>query len=166
MILQAGLAAFLMLLIGDFLATFVYHVPEHVFGRYHAVVHHSPRRSFVRYVIRKGQPQALVSGFLAAFPYLMLVPLLWPLSAGGTLLGLGLAELHVIWRHQFAPGYRTPTAVKRLCQLCFITTPERHLIHHQNGNLAFGDVFTFYGQPAAQWLQFLRRLKRQLSQTA
>ncbi|MBT9311278.1 sterol desaturase family protein [Leptothoe kymatousa] len=153
----------LLLLLGDFVATFIYHVPEHVFGRYHSLVHHSPNRSFVSYAVRKHCPQALLPGFLGAFPYLMWVPFLWLLSPVGTMLGLLLAELHVIWRHQEAPSYSTPKSIKTLCRWCCITTPERHQLHHRNANLAYGDVFTFYGEPAQLWLNFLRQVKRQLA---
>ncbi len=151
----------LLLLLGDFIATFIYHVPEHVFGRYHSIVHHSPNRSFVSYAWRKNCPQALLPGFLGALPYLIWVPLLGWMSPLGTVIGLLLAELHVIWRHQFAPGYQTPQSLKVLCRWFYITTPERHQLHHRNANLAFGDVFTFYGKPAQYWLTLLRQLKRQ-----
>ncbi|NEQ49832.1 MAG: sterol desaturase [Leptolyngbya sp. SIO3F4] len=152
--------ALLLLLLGDFIATFVYHVPEHVFGRYHNIVHHSPNRSFVSYAWRKHCPRALIPGFLGAFPYLMWVPFLWLLSPTGTVIGLLLAELHVIWRHQFSTSYRTHKLIKLLCRWLCITTPERHKLHHKNANLAYGDVFTFYGKPAYYWLLFLRQLKR------
>ena len=148
------------------MATFAYHVPEHVFGRYHSLVHHSSQRSFVRYSIRNRQPQALIPGFLGAFPYLMWVPILWMVSPVGTLLGLLLAEAHVIWRHQFETGQQTPPSVQRLCRILCITTPERHEQHHRNANMAYGDIFTFYGKPALIWLLWLRQLKRQISQTA
>ena len=151
----------LLLLLGDFIATLVYPVPGQVFGRYHSIVHPSPNRSFVSYAWRKQRPQALLPGFLGALPYLMWVPLLGLLSPVGTALGLLLAELHVIWRHQFAPDYQTPKLIKILCRWFCITTPERHRLHHRNANLAFGDVFTFYGKPAQYWLTFLRQLKRQ-----
>jgi sterol desaturase/sphingolipid hydroxylase (fatty acid hydroxylase superfamily) len=160
-ILQIVLAALLLLLLGDFVATFVYHVPEHVFGRYHSLVHHSPNRSFIRYALRKRQPIALIPGFCSALPYLIFVPALWLISPIGILLGLVLAELHVIWRHQFAETYRTPPVIQTLCQWLWITTPERHQLHHQNGNLAFGDIFTFYGEPAERWLRYLRQFKQQ-----
>ncbi len=153
--------ALLMLLLGDFVATFIYHVPEHVFGRYHSIVHHSPNRSFVSYALRKHCPEALVPGFLGALPYLMWVPILGLINPIGTGIGLLLAELHVIWRHQFSSDYRTPKLIKLLCRWLWITTPERHRLHHRNANLAFGDVFTFYGRPAQSWLHFLRQLKRQ-----
>jgi sterol desaturase/sphingolipid hydroxylase (fatty acid hydroxylase superfamily) len=158
------LTAFLMLLLGDFIATFGYHVPEHVFGRYHSIVHHSPNRSFVLYAFRTKKFRALVPGFLAAFPYLMLVPLLWWLSPLGVILGLALAQAHVIWRHQFSPTYQTPFRVKRLCRCFGITTPERHRLHHRNAKLAYGDVFAFYGKPAESWFKFLTRLKHQITQ--
>ena len=151
----------LVLLLGDFIATFVYHVPEHVFGRYHSIVHHSPNRSFVSYAWRKHCPQALLPGFLGFLPYVIWVPVLWLLSPLGTVFGLLLAQMHVVWRHQFAPDYRTPKVVKSLCRLLWITTPERHRLHHKNANLAYGDVFTFYGKPAQFWLNFLRQVKRQ-----
>ena len=51
--------ASLLLLLGDFVATFCYHVPEHVFGKFHSIVHHSPKRSFIRYAIKNRQPIAL-----------------------------------------------------------------------------------------------------------
>ena len=158
--MEIALSALLLLLLGDFVATFLYHVPEHVFGRYHAIVHHSPHRSFVRYAWLNRQPVALLFGFLAFLSYVVWIPLLWSISAEGVLLGLVLAELHVIWRHQFSSRYQTPPLVKKLCRLLCITTPERHRLHHQNANLAYGDVFTFYAVPAQYWLKLLRQLKK------
>lgn len=155
-------SALLLLLLGDFVATFVYHVPEHVFGKFHSIVHHSPNRSFVSYAIRMRQPMALVDGFLSAFPYLAFIPLLWLISPWGVGLGLVLAELHVIWRHQFHPSYRTPTWLVKLCKIFCITTPERHRLHHRYAHRAFGDIFTFYDQPAQHWLRHLRTHKKRL----
>ena len=154
------LTAGLLLLLGDFVATFGYHVPEHVFGKFHTAVHHSPRRSFVRYAIRHRQPIALIDGFLSAAPYLIFIPILWPISPGGIVLGLVLAEGHVIWRHQFHPQYRTPDWLQQVCRIVGITTPERHWRHHRDGDQAFGDIFSFYGGPAALWLTGLRGLKQ------
>jgi len=152
--------AALLLLLGDLIATFCYHVPEHVFGKFHSIVHHSPERSFVRYAIKHRQPIALIDGFLSAFPYFVFIPLLWQISPWGVGLGLILAELHVIWRHRFFPSQPRPRWVSRLCALLCITTPERHRIHHQYANQAFGDIFAFYGKPAEWWLKYLRLLKR------
>jgi hypothetical protein len=156
------LTAFLVLLLGDFLATFAYHVPEHVFGKFHGIVHHSPNRSFVHYAIRTRNPLALIDGFLGAFPYLVLIPLLWPWSPGGVMVGLVLAEAHVIWRHQFSPNYQTPHWLTLLCTALGITTPERHLKHHQNARVAFGDIFAFYGPPARWWMKWLIGVRQQL----
>lgn len=158
--------ALLLLLLGDFVATFGYHVPEHVFGKFHSIVHHSPKRSFIRYAIKNRQPLALIDGFLSAFPYLLFIPVLWPISPGGVILGLILAELHVIWRHQFSPNYCTPPWIRQICRLLCITTPERHWIHHRYANKAFGDIFAFYGKPAELWLKQLRLLRQRWHQLA
>ncbi|WP_008312125.1 sterol desaturase family protein [Leptolyngbya sp. PCC 6406] len=159
-VIKALAAAGLLLLLGDFVATFCYHVPEHVFGKFHNIVHHSPRRSFVRYALRTRQPLALLDGFCSALPYFAFVPLLWLLSPWGIALGLLLAEGHVIWRHRFPPQYCTPDWLKILCRWIGITTPERHWIHHRYGYRAFGDIFSFYGKPAEMWLIWLRWVKR------
>ncbi|MEM1290696.1 MAG: sterol desaturase [Cyanobacteria bacterium P01_H01_bin.162] len=151
--------ASLLLLLGDFVATFCYHVPEHVFGKFHSIVHHSPKRSFIRYAIKNRQPIALIDGFFSAFPYFVFIPLLWRVSPGGVAVGLILAELHVIWRHQFSPRYYTPQWLRAICKTLGITTPERHLIHHRYANRAFGDIFAFYGKPAERWLKHLRLMK-------
>ncbi|MGF1568274.1 MAG: sterol desaturase family protein [Nodosilinea sp.] len=161
MVVNILLTALGLLLLGDFLATFAYHVPEHVFGKFHAIVHHSPNRSFVRYAIRTRTPVALIDGFLGAFPYLILIPFLWPFSPLGVGLGLLLAEAHVIWRHQFDPGYGTPAWLLSCCDTLGITTPERHFKHHQNARLAYGDIFAFYGPPARWWLRQLVALRQQ-----
>ena len=159
-VIKAIAVALLLLLLGDFVATFGYHAPEHVFGKFHSIVHHSPQRSFVRYAIRNRKPIALIDGFLGAFPYFLFLPWLWSVSTVGVTLGLGLAELHVIWRHQFSENYQTPRFVQKICKLFCITTPERHWLHHQNPNLAYGDIFTFYGKPAQLWLKNLRLLRK------
>ncbi|MGD1859120.1 MAG: sterol desaturase family protein [Leptolyngbyaceae cyanobacterium] len=154
------IAAVLLLLLGDFVATFGYHVPEHVFGKFHSLVHHSSERSFVRYAIKNRRPLALIYGFLSAFPYFMFIPLLWKISPWGVALGLFLAELHVIWRHRFFAAQQRPAWLSKLFRMLHITTPERHWIHHQYANQAFGDIFAFYGKPAEWWLKYLRSLKR------
>jgi sterol desaturase/sphingolipid hydroxylase (fatty acid hydroxylase superfamily) len=45
-------------------------------------------------------------------------------------------------------NWRTPKAIAIGCRLLFISTPERHLQHHQNAQLAYGDIFTFFHAPA------------------
>ena len=153
--------ALLLLLIGDFLSTFAYHVPEHVFGKFHTLVHHSKNRSFIHYAVLTRNPLVLLDGFAGALPYFIFVPWLWQISPWGTVLGLILGELHVIWRHVSIMDWETPIPIKTLCKFFFIITPEIHLQHHQNASLAFGDIFTFYDQPARAWLGFLSSLKKQ-----
>ncbi|MCA1991655.1 MAG: sterol desaturase, partial [Coleofasciculus sp. S288] len=147
-VLNTALVAFLLLLSGDFISTFFYHVPEHAFGKYHSVIHHGQNRSFIRYAVIKKKPVALIFGFLSFLPYIIFIPGFWHLSPLGTILGLLLAELHVLWRHASLRKWKTPDLIRRICKFLCITTPERHWLHHQNANLAYGDIFTFYDKPA------------------
>ncbi|MEY4520692.1 MAG: hypothetical protein RLZZ499_3292 [Cyanobacteriota bacterium] len=156
--------AWLLLLIGDFLSTFVYHVPEHVFGKFHTLVHHGKNRSFIHYAVLSRNPLVILDGFLGALPYFIFMPLTWNISPAGTILALILGELHVIWRHVSIINWQTPKAIAFCCRILFITTPERHLQHHQNAQLAYGDIFTFYHAPAIAWMQFLLNLKQKYRQ--
>jgi Fatty acid hydroxylase superfamily len=156
LIIQSLLIALFLLMIGDFIATFLYHVPEHVFGKYHQIIHHSSNRSFIRYAITHKKPQVLMSGFLAVTPYIIPIPFLWHISSPGVILGLIMAEMHVIWRHN--ENKKTPSIIVNICQIMFITTPEIHQQHHQNINSAYGDIFTFYNNPAKLWFKFLSNL--------
>ncbi len=154
------LASVLLLLIGDFLSTFLYHVPEHVFGKFHKIVHHGKNRSFIHYAVLSKNPLVLLDGFLGALPYFIFIPFGWQISPGGTIFGLILGELHVIWRHVSIIDWKTPKLVVFLCRFFFITTPERHFLHHQNSKLAYGDIFTFFHPPAIIWMKFLFKLRR------
>jgi hypothetical protein len=167
-LIKAIFIAVLLLLIGDFLSTFFYHVPEHVFGKFHMLVHHGKNRSFIHYAVLSRNPLVILDGFLGALPYFIFVPFVWNISATGAILALILGELHVIWRHVSILNWQTPKAIAFFCRLLFITTPERHLQHHQNAQLAYGDIFTFYHLPAIAWMRFLLILKqkyRQISNT-
>lgn len=148
------------MLIGDFIATFLYHVPEHVFGKYHLIVHHSPNRSFIRFAIARKKPQVLISGFLGFLPYLLPIPSLWQISPLGVILGLLLAECHVIWRHNYEGEAKTPEIVNQICQKLFITTPQRHWQHHLEVDSTYGDIFTFYDLPAQQWQKLLTSVQQ------
>jgi hypothetical protein len=159
-ILKIIFVALFLLLIGDFISTFVYHVPEHVFGKFHTLVHHSKNRSFIHYAVLTRNPLVVLDGLLGALPYFIFVPWLWNISAIGTILGLILGELHVIWRHVSIIDWHTSQPIKYLCKCLFITTPEQHWLHHQDANLAYGDIFTFYDFPAQTWLKFLRSIKK------
>ncbi len=158
-IIKIVFVAWLLLLIGDFLSTFLYHVPEHVFGKFHSIVHHGKNRSFIHYAVLTKNPLVLVDGFLGALPYFVFVPFGWQISPTGTILSLVLGEFHVIWRHVSVISWQTPKAISFLCRLLFITTPEIHWLHHKNANLAYGDIFTFYDRPAQKWKQFLTDVK-------
>ncbi|AOY80950.2 sterol desaturase family protein [Moorena producens JHB] len=159
-IIKILLVALVQLLLGDLLSTFVYHVPEHIFGKFHAIVHHSKNRSFIHYAVLTKNPLVILDGFAGAFPYLMFVPWFWQISPLGTILGLVLGELHVIWRHVSVMEWKTPQTLERLCNFLCITTPEKHWLHHQDATVAYGDIFTFYDQPAQAWYRFLMSVKK------
>lgn len=159
------LVAFLLLLVGDFISTFAYHVPEHVFGKFHTLVHHSKNRSFIHYAVLTRNPLVILDGLLGALPYFIFVPWFWNISPLGAVFGLILGELHVVWRHVSIIDWYTPKSITYLCKYLFITTPERHWLHHQDANLAYGDIFTFYDLPAQGWLKVLRSIKRKYQKT-
>ena len=163
-IIKAVIVTVLLLLVGDFLSTFFYHVPEHVFGKFHTLVHHGKNRSFIHYAVLSRNPLVILDGFLGALPYLIFIPFTWHISPIGTILALVLGEFHVIWRHVSVLNWRTPKAISLCCRLLFITTPERHQQHHENAQLAYGDIFTFYHEPAIAWMQFLVNLKHKYRQ--
>lgn len=160
LIIKIILVATVLLLVGDFLSTFFYHVPEHVFGKFHAIVHHGKNRSFIHYAVLSKNPLVLLDGFLGALPYLIFIPWSWQISPVGTILAVVLGEAHVIWRHVSIINWKTPRAIAWICNILFITTPERHWLHHQNANLAYGDIFTFFHDPALLWMQFLIKIKQ------
>jgi hypothetical protein len=163
-IVTAFIAAWLLLLLGDFFSTFCYHVPEHVFGKFHTIVHHGKNRSFFHYAVLTRNPLVFLDGMLGALPYFIFVPWLWQLSPIGTVIGLAFGEFHVIWRHVSILKWQTPKPIEILCNLLFITTPERHWQHHRNAFAAYGDIFTFFDPPAQKWLIFLRFIRRRLKQ--
>ncbi|MCC0178632.1 sterol desaturase [Waterburya agarophytonicola K14] len=154
-----------MLLVGDFLSTFFYHVPEHVFGKFHTIVHHGKNRSFIHYAVLSRNPLVILDGFLGALPYFIFVPWAWQVSPTGTIIALVLGKLHVIWRHVSILDWQTPKGIALCCGWFFIVTPERHWQHHQNSQMAFGDIFTFYHPPAIAWRRFLITVKKKYQKT-
>lgn len=154
--LEATVTAWLLLFFGDFLSTFVYHVPEHVFGNLHLKTHHSAKKDFRHYAILMLDFRVLLDGLLGAIPYLFVGSCLWSFSPVGVICGLILGQFHVWWRHTSVMNWQTPKAIAFLCQILFITTPEQHWLHHQKTNLGFGDIFTFFDRPAKTWLRWLR----------
>ncbi|WP_071187253.1 fatty acid hydroxylase [Trichormus sp. NMC-1] len=157
--LKAIAVTWLLLFFGDFLSTFFYHVPEHVFGSLHLTTHHSWKKDFRHYAILTFNPQVLLDGILGALPYLLVAVFLWSFSPIGVICGLLFGQFHVWWRHITSLGWKTSKPVTFVCQLLFITTPEQHWLHHQKTNLGFGDIFTFFEQPAKIWMRWLRLLR-------
>ncbi|MGB3292735.1 MAG: sterol desaturase [Phormidesmis sp.] len=160
--LKVAFVISLLLIIGDLISTFVYHVPEHAFGRLHCRVHHEKKQTFQHYAVLSQHPLVMLDGLLGALPYIALAVVLWPLSPVGAIAGLLFGEFHVVWRHTTKMGWQTPIWAKRLCGFLWVVTPEAHWIHHENGDVAFGDIFTFFDKPAQQWLRSLIRLKKRL----
>lgn len=159
--LKTSIVAWLLLCLGDFLSTFCYHVPEHVFGRLHLQTHHSSKQTFRHYAILAANFKVILDGILGALPYLLIAVFLWSLSPLGVMIGLVLGQLHVWWRHTSVIEWQTPKFLVGLCHLFRITTPEQHWLHHQKTTVGFGDIFTFFDRPAKAWLRFLRLLRVQ-----
>jgi hypothetical protein len=157
--LEAIGVSWLLLFFGDFLSTFCYHIPEHIFGSLHVRTHHSWKKDFRHYAILTFNPGVLLDGILGALPYLLVAAVLWSFSPIGVICGLLLGQFHVWWRHVNALGWQTPKFVNILCQVLFITTPERHWLHHEKTNVGYGDIFTFFEAPAKAWLRWLRFIR-------
>ncbi|MCG9891207.1 MAG: sterol desaturase [Thermosynechococcaceae cyanobacterium MS004] len=153
------LTAWLLLFMGDFLSTFCYHVPEHVFGRLHLQSHHAARKTFRHYAVLSLHRSVLLDGILGALPYILLGAAFWAVSPTGVLVGWALGQCHVWWRHTGALGWETPHWGKSLCQMLYITTPEQHWLHHRKTTIGYGDIFTVFDQPARSWLSLLRLLR-------
>ena len=170
--LKATSAIGLLLLVGDFISTFVYHVPEHALGRLHCRVHHESKQTFQHYAVLSGRPLVMLDGFLGALPYFLVAIFLWkgsanalfPVSHTGIILGLLFGEFHVVWRHTTKMGWTTPLWVQRCCQMLCIVTPEEHWVHHEDGAIAFGDIFTFFDLPAQKWLATMISWKKRFRQ--
>ncbi len=149
-------AAGLVLVLGDFLSTFCYHVPEHVFGKLHVQTHHSSKKNFRHYAVLMMNAQVLLDGILGALPYLLVAIALWSFSSIGVIAGLLIGQFHVWWRHVSVMGWKTPVAIATVCRVLCLTTPEEHWLHHLKTNMGFGDIFTFFDQPAQAWMRWLR----------
>jgi len=161
-VLKAIMVTILGLILGDFLSTFIYHVPEHAFGKFHVTVHHSKNKDFYHYAVLSPQWKVLLDGVLGIAPYFLLLPIFLPISVSGCILCYLCGQFHVIWRHTTALSWQTPEKISKVCQYLGIITPEFHWQYHKNGHEAFGDIFVFYDKPARAWLKFLLNLKRRV----
>ena len=147
---------------GDFASTFFYHVPQHAWFRLHLRTHHDRRRSYWDHAVLSSDPAVLLDGLLGAVPYVVVAALLWPLAWEGSLLGLGLGQLHVWWRHTTDLGWRTPGWLRAALRPLWIVLPEDHDGHHRNPDIEFGDIFRFYDAPARALLARLAPTSRRM----
>ena len=70
---SAIVAMLIVLLVGDFASTFLYHVPQHVWGKLHLRTHHDRRRSYLGPCGASRDPAVLLDGPLSgALPYIAL----------------------------------------------------------------------------------------------
>ncbi|MGH2415151.1 MAG: sterol desaturase family protein, partial [Microcystaceae cyanobacterium] len=122
-------------------------------------------RSFLHYAVLTRNPLVLIDGFLGALPYFIFIPWFWKLSPLGTMVGVIIGEIHVIWRHVSVIDCKTPSPILKLCNILWITTPERHWLHHQNARVAYGDIFTFFDRPARVWFRVLLSLQIKYSRS-
>jgi Fatty acid hydroxylase superfamily len=141
-------AMLIVLIVGDAASTFLYHVPQHLWGKLHLRVHHDRSRSYWDHAVISKDPAVLLDGILGALPYVVVAIVVWPVSAPGAVFGLLLGQLHVWWRHTTELGWVTPRWVAVLGRALQIVLPEDHDGHHRNPDIEFGDIFRFYDAPA------------------
>jgi hypothetical protein len=152
-----------VLLVGDFLSTFLYHVPQHLWFKLHLRTHHDRSRSYWDHAVLTKDPAVLLDGLLGALPYIVVagfLATLSPAAAAGAVLGLVLGQLHVWWRHTCEIGWVSPAWLVRLSRLLQIVLPEDHNLHHVNPDIEFGDIFRFYDAPARAFLNSSRTVMR------
>jgi Fatty acid hydroxylase superfamily len=157
------ISLFIVLVVGDLASTFLYHVPQHLWGKLHLRTHHDRSRSYWDHAVLSRDPEVMLDGILGAFPYVAIAtPLffLGPWSLAGALLGLLIGQLHVWWRHTTDLGWVSPPAVRRICTALQIVLPEDHDGHHRNPDIEFGDIFRFYDAPARALITYVRAEQR------
>jgi hypothetical protein len=153
----------IVLVVGDLASTFLYHVPQHLWGKLHLRTHHDRSRSYWDHAVISKDPEVMLDGFLGALPYIAIaIPLcfLGPWSAVGAIAGLLLGQLHVWWRHTTDLGWASPPLLKRICSGLQIVLPEDHDGHHRNPDIEFGDIFRFYDAPARALITYVRAVQR------
>jgi len=147
-VLTAIACIVIVLVVGDFSSTFLYHVPQHLWFTLHLRTHHDRRRSYWDHAVISTDPAVLLDGLLGAVPYLLVAALVWRLSWPGAILGLLLGQLHVWWRHTTDLGWTTPAWLRSVLRPLWVVLPEDHDGHHRNPDIEFGDIFRFYDAPA------------------
>lgn len=157
---MAGVAALIVLVVGDFASTFFYHVPQHLWFTLHLRTHHDRKRSYWDHAVLSRDPAIVLDGVLGALPYLAVAALVWRFSWEGTLLGLLIGQAHVWWRHTTELGWRTPGWLRAILRPLGVVLPEDHDGHHRNPDIEFGDIFRFYDAPARALLAKLAPTSR------
>jgi hypothetical protein len=160
-----GVAA-VVLVAGDALSTFFYHVPQHLWFTLHLRTHHDRRRSYWDHAVVSRDPAVLLDGFLGAVPYLLVAALASTVSWPGAVTGLALGQLHVWWRHTAELGWRTPGWLQAVLRPLSVVLPEDHDGHHRNPDIEFGDIFRFYDAPARVLLARLAPTSRRTRNAA
>ena len=161
------ITAFIVTLVaGDFVSTFAYHVPQHLWFTLHLRTHHDRRRPYFDHAVISTDPAGLLDGFLGAIPYLLVAACVWRLSWEGAVAGLAAGQLHVWWRHTTDLGWRTPGWVAALFRPLQIVLPEDHDGHHRNPDIEFGDIFRFYDAPARALIAKLESTSRRARNAA
>jgi hypothetical protein len=163
-VLMTFVAMVIVLIVGDFLSTFGYHVPQHLWFTLHLRTHHDRRRSYWDHAVLSKDPMVMLDGILGAVPYVVVAACVWHMSAVGAVLGLVLGQLHVWWRHTVDLGWKTPQWIVAIARPLQIVLPEDHNEHHINPDVEFGDLFRFYDAPARFCLRFVRAERRRRRQ--
>jgi hypothetical protein len=163
---SAVAAAAIVLIAGDFASTFFYHVPQHLWFTLHLRTHHDRKRSYWDHAVLSFDPYVMLDGISGAIPYLIIAAVVCRLSWQGALLGLGIGQLHVWWRHTTQIGWETPAFVQRLLRPLGVVLPEDHDGHHRNPDIEFGDIFRFYDVPARVMMAKLSRTSRRVRNAA
>jgi len=162
-IMMFFVALVIVLVVGDLASTFLYHVPQHLWGKLHLRTHHDRSRSFWDHAVLSKDPQVLLDGLLGALPYIAIalgLATLGPAAAAGAVLGLIAGQLHVWWRHTTDLGWKTPPWVVKACRALQIVLPEDHDGHHRNPDIEYGDIFRFYDAPSRAIITYVRAFAR------
>jgi hypothetical protein len=152
-----------VIVVGDLGSTFLYHVPQHIWGKLHLRTHHDRSRSYWDHAVLSRDPEIMLDGFLGALPYIVLAAALCtlgPWSAAGALTGLLLGQMHVWWRHTCEIGWKSPAWLFRLSRVTGLVLPEDHNEHHVDPDVEFGDLFRFYDAPARALISSVRTFRR------
>ena len=155
-VVSAVAAMLIVLVVGDLASTFLYHVPQHVWGKLHLRTHHDRKRSYWDHAVLSKSPAVLLDGVLGALPYIAIALVCARMSVAGAAAGLVLGQLHVWWRHTVEIGWVSPAWLVRLARTIGLVLPEDHNGHHQNPDIEFGDIFRFYDAPARGTIAWLR----------